>query len=187
LREVTVLMSDLRDFTPLSDRLGPEATIGLLNRYLARMTPVILEHDGMIDEFIGDAILVVFGAPFERPDDAERAVRCAYRMQHAMRAVNEEARALGLPDLSMGIGVHCGTVVAGNIGSSDRIKYGVVGPPVNLVSRIQALTAGGEIVVSDAVVAKVRGLVRVGPAEQVAVKGAAQPVTVHRLLGLVDP
>jgi class 3 adenylate cyclase len=184
LREVTVLMSDLRDFTPLSERLGPEATIGVLNRYLARMTPVILEHGGMIDEFIGDAILVVFGAPFVRADDTERAVRCAQRMQEAMPAVNEEARALGLPDLSMGIGVHCGTVVAGNIGSPDRIKYGVVGPPVNLVSRIQALTAGGEILVSDAVMAKTRDLVRVGPARQVRVKGAAEPVTIYPLLGL---
>lgn len=187
LREVTVLMSDLRDFTPLSERLGPETTIGLLNRYLARMTPIILEHGGVIDEFIGDAILVVFGAPFERPDDAERAVRCACRMQDAMRAVNDEARALDLPALSMGIGIHCGAVVAGNIGSPDRIKYGVVGPPVNLVSRIQALTAGGEILVSDAIVAKTRAFVRVGPAQQVSVKGAAQPVTVHKLLGLADP
>ncbi len=184
LRDVTVLMSDLREFTPLSERLGPEATIGVLNRYLARMTPIILEHGGMIDEFIGDAILVVFGAPFERIDDAERAVRCAVRMQEAMRAVNEEAGALGLPDLSMGIGIHCGSVVAGNIGSPDRIKYGVVGPPVNLVSRIQGLTAGGDILVSDAIVAKTHGLIVVGPPSQVAVKGAAQPVTVHRLLGL---
>jgi sigma-B regulation protein RsbU (phosphoserine phosphatase) len=184
LRDVTVVMSDLRDFTPLSERLGPEATIGVLNRYLARMTPIILEHGGMIDEFIGDAILVVFGAPFERIDDAERAVRCAVRMQEAMRAVNDEAGALGLPELSMGIGIHCGPGVAGNIGSPDRVKYGVVGPPVNLVSRIQGLTAGGDILVSDAVVAKTKGLVVVGPPSQVAVKGATQPVTVHRLLGL---
>jgi adenylate cyclase len=145
---------------------------------------VILEQGGMIDEFIGDAILVVFGAPFERPDDAIRAVRCAVNMQEVMQAFNVESLADGLPELSMGIGIHSGSVVAGNIGSPERLKYGVVGPPVNIVSRIQALTAGGEILVTDEVVARTGGLVRVGPPQQVQVKGGSQPVTVHELLGL---
>jgi class 3 adenylate cyclase len=186
LREVTLVMSDLRGYTALSERLGAEATIALLNRYLTRMTPVILEHGGRIDEFIGDAILVVFGAPFERPDDAIRAVRCAVSMQRVMQAFNQESRARGFPELSMGIGIHSGSVVAGNIGSPERLKYGVVGPPVNLVSRIQALTAGGEILVTDAVVARSGGLARVGPPHQVQVKGGSSPVTVHELLGLAD-
>ncbi len=184
LREVTLVMSDLRDYTPLSERLGAEATIALLNRYLARMTPVILEHGGRIDEFVGDAILVVFGAPFERPDDAARALRCAVAMQAAMTAFNGESRRAGLSELSMGIGVHSGSVVAGNIGSPERLKYGVVGPPVNIVSRIQAVTAGGEILVTDQVVARTRGLGRVGPARRLMVKGGSAPVTVHELLGL---
>jgi class 3 adenylate cyclase len=186
LRQVTILMSDLRGFSELSERLGPQAMIDLINRYLARMTPVILAHGGVIDEFIGDAILVLFGAPFERVDDAARAVRCALAMQEAVRTLNAENEALGLPELPMGIAVHSGVVVAGNIGSPDRVKYGVVGPTVNLTARLQALASGGEIVVSDAVLARAGGELRVGPAQAVQVKGFAAPVTVHRLLG-VEP
>jgi adenylate cyclase len=184
VREVAMLMSDLRGFSELSERLGPAATIALLNRYLARMTPVIVAHGGTINEFIGDAIFVLFGAPFSRDDDAARAVRCAWAMQAAMAALNAESRALGVPELSMGIGVHIGPVVAGNIGSLARMKYGVVGPAVNLVSRIQSLTAGGEVLLSDALVTRVSSIVGVGPPRVEAVKGLKEPAVVHRLLGV---
>jgi len=182
VREVAMLMSDLRGFSELSERLGPAAMIGLLNRYLARMTPVILQHRGVIDEFIGDAIFVLFGAPFSRPDDPERAVRCAWAMQEALAAFNLDSRSQGLPELSMGIGLHVGPVVAGNIGSADRVKYGVVGPAVNLTARIQSLTAGGEILLSDALLARVSSIVSVTPGRQERVKGLAEPITVYRLL-----
>ena len=182
VREVAMLMSDLRGFSELSERLGPAAMIGLLNRYLARMTPVILQHRGVIDEFIGDAIFVLFGAPFSRPDDPERAVRCAWAMQEALAAFNLDSRSHGLPELSMGIGLHVGPVVAGNIGSADRVKYGVVGPAVNLTARIQSLTAGGEILLSDALLARVSSIVSVTPGRQERVKGLAEPITVYRLL-----
>ena len=176
LKTVSILMSDLRGFSALSERLGPETMIGLLNRYFARMVPVILEHRGTINEFIGDAILVLFGAPVERPDDAERAVRCAWAMQRTMAAFNAESRALGLPELTMGIGLHAGRVVAGNIGSSDRVKYGVVGPAVNLASRVQSLAHGGQVLLTGAALARVRGSVRVGPAVRTRVKGVSEPV-----------
>ena len=184
IRTVSILMSDLRGFSGLSERLGPERMIGLLNRYLGRMTPVILQHRGTINEFIGDAILVLFGAPFERADDAERAVRCAWAMQRAMAAFNAESRAQGLPVLVMGIAVHSGEVVAGNIGSQDRMKYGVVGPPVNLTGRIESLTVGPQILLSEATLERVRHLVEVGPGKQVAVKGVPEPVTVYELRGV---
>jgi adenylate cyclase len=182
VRDVAMLMSDLRGFSGLSERLGPSAMIGLLNRYLACMTPVILQHRGVINEFIGDAIFVLFGAPFGRDDDPERAVRCAQAMQEALAAFNVDSGARGLPELSMGIGVHVGPVVAGNIGSADRMKYGVVGPAVNLTARIQALTAGGEILLSEALLARVSALVSVTPGRQERVKGVSEPITVHRLL-----
>jgi adenylate cyclase len=182
VREVAMLMSDLRGFSGLSERLGPSAMIGLLNRYLACMTPVILHHRGVINEFIGDAIFVLFGAPFGRDDDAERAVRCAQAMQEALAAFNLDSGARGLPELSMGIGVHVGPVVAGNIGSADRMKYGVVGPAVNLTARIQALSAGGETVLSEALLARVSALVSVTPGRQERVKGIREAITVHRLL-----
>jgi adenylate cyclase len=184
LRHVTVLMSDLRGFSTLSERLGPEAMIDIVNRYLGRMTPVITEHGGMINEFIGDAILVLFGAPFERPDDGARALRCALAMQRAMEELNAENRALGLPVLAMGIGVHAGVVVAGNIGSKERVKYGVVGPAVNLTARVQALATGGQVLVTAAALGRGRGAVRVGTAWRARVKGSAEPVVVHELLGL---
>jgi sigma-B regulation protein RsbU (phosphoserine phosphatase) len=182
LREVAMLMSDLRGFSGLSERLGPAAMIGLLNRYLGAMTPVIVQHGGVINEFIGDAIFVLFGAPFGRPDDTERAVRCAAAMQEALVALNSDHAARGLPALSMGIGLHVGPVVAGNIGSTDRVKYGVVGPAVNLVARIQQLTAGGEVLLSDTLLARVAPLVSVAPGRTERVKGISEPVTVHRLL-----
>jgi sigma-B regulation protein RsbU (phosphoserine phosphatase) len=183
-REVTILMSDLRGFSELSERLGPEAMITVLNRYLARMTPVILEHGGMIDEFIGDAILVLFGVPFKRPDDPERAVRCALAMQRTLAELNEEHRRLGLPELAMGIGIHAGRVVAGNIGSDQHVKYGVVGPAVNLTSRIQALCAGGDVLISDAVHARVRGTFRAASPERVWLKGSQASMIVRRVVGL---
>jgi adenylate cyclase len=182
VREVVMLMSDLRGFSELSERLGPAAMITLLNRYFARMTPVIVAHGGIIDEFIGDAIFVLFGAPFGRADDAARAVRCAWAMQAAMAAVNAESRALGVPEVSMGIGLHIGPVVAGNIGSPERLKYGVVGPAVNLVSRIQSLTVSGEVLVSEALAARVASIVTVAPPRVERVKGLTEPAVVHRLL-----
>ncbi|RPH81763.1 MAG: HAMP domain-containing protein [Candidatus Rokuibacteriota bacterium] len=187
VRDVAMLMSDLRGFSELSERLGPSAMIGLLNRYLAAMTPVIQQHRGVIDEFIGDAIFVLFGAPFGRPDDAERAVRCAAAMQEALAALNADSSTHGLPELTMGIGLHVGPVVAGNIGSPDRVKYGVVGPAVNLTARIQALTAGGEVLLSEALLARVSALVSVAPGRQERVKGSSEPITVHRLLAVKAP
>jgi class 3 adenylate cyclase len=185
VRTVSILMSDLRGFSALSERLGPEQMIGLLNRYFSRMVPVILDHRGTINEFIGDAILVLFGAPVERPDDAERAVRCAWAMQRTMTAFNAESRGLGLPELTMGIGLHAGRVVAGNIGSADRVKYGVVGPPVNLAARIESLTVGPQVLLSREMVERVGSIVRVGPPHAETLKGIAEPVVVHELLGIV--
>jgi class 3 adenylate cyclase len=184
VRTVSILMSDLRGFSGLTERLGPAAMIGLLNRYLGVMTPVILQHRGTINEFIGDAILVLFGAPFERPDDAERAVRCAWAMQGAMAGFNRESRLHELPPLVMGIAVHSGQVVAGNIGSQDRMKYGVVGPAVNLVGRIESLTVGPQVLVSQATLDRVGHLVTAGPAMEVAVKGVPAPVTVYEVKGV---
>jgi sigma-B regulation protein RsbU (phosphoserine phosphatase) len=186
LRQVAMLMSDLRGFSALSERLGAEAMIDLVNRYLGRMTPIILAHGGTINEFIGDAILALFGAPFERPDDPLRAARCALAMQEAMTELNAENAALGLPVLSMGIGIHTGVVVAGNIGSKEHVKYGVVGPAVNLTSRIQSLAHGGQVLLSSAALARVRGSVRVGAPMRTGVKGVSEPIVVQPLVGMID-
>jgi len=187
VREVAMLMSDLRGFSEMSERLGAPAMIALLNEYLAKMTPVITQHGGTINEFIGDAIFVLFGAPFGRPDDAERAVRCAHAMQVALREFNAESRQRGLPELSMGIGLHVGPVVAGNIGSAERVKYGVVGPAVNLVARIQSLTVGGEVLLTDAIRSQVAVRIEVAEGRPERVKGVREAVMVYRLIGIAEP
>ncbi len=183
-REVSVLMSDLSGFTALSERLEPERVVELLNAYLGRMTDVIDEYGGTIDEFIGDAILVIFGAPIQRADHAERAVACAVAMQCAMTDVNEEMLRRGLGALEMGVAVNTGEVVVGNIGSEKRAKYGVVGSPVNLTSRIQALAASGEVVISTTTREKVGDSVRIGSSQEVAMKGFVERILVHFVTGV---
>ena len=143
-------MSDLRGFTTLSERLQPEQVVTILNRYLGTMVDVILRYHGTIDEFIGDAIFVIFGAPIWRSNAAQHAVACAVDMQLAMAVVNEHNRREGLPEVEMGIGIHTGEVVVGNIGSDRRAKYGVVGRHVNLTARIESCTVGSQILISEA-------------------------------------
>jgi adenylate cyclase len=183
-RTVTIVMSDLRGFTSLSGRLAPEQVVVMLNRYLSTMVEVILHYQGTINEFIGDAILVIFGAPVWRDDDAPRAVACAVAMQLAMATVNAEHRRTGLPDVEMGIGVHTGEVVVGNIGSHRRAKYGVVGSHVNLTSRIQSYTIGGQILISEATRQAVEPLVKLSRQMEVQAKGIAEPMTLYELRGI---
>ena len=183
-RQVTMLLSDLRGFTSLSGRLAPEQVVAMLNRYLDTMVEVILQYHGTIDEFVGDAIFVIFGAPVWHEDDTQRAVACAVAMQLAMRAVNEENRRAGLPEVEMGIGVHTGEVVVGNIGSPKRTKYGVVGSHVNLTSRIQSYTIGGQVLISEATRQEVEPLVKISKQMEVEAKGIAEPITLYELRGL---
>lgn len=158
----------------------------MLNRYLGRMTEVIHAHGGAINEFIGDGILVLFGAPTARPDDAARAVRCAWAMQEALAELNA-SRAPGDPELHMGIGLNAGTVVAGHIGGRNRAAYTVVGPVVNRTSRMLDLAEADEVLLSDVMLLRVRDEVEVGPARRARVKGVSVPLTVYRLLGLREP
>lgn len=183
-REVSVLMSDISGFSALSERIEPERVVEVLNLYLGKMTEVIDAYDGTIDEFIGDAILVIFGAPIPRADHAERAVACAVAMQRAMGEVNAAMRERKLSDLAMGIGVNTGEVVVGNIGSEKRAKYGVVGSPVNLTSRIQTLAASGEVVITTATREAAGPTLRTSATREVAMKGFAEPIMVHFVEGV---
>jgi class 3 adenylate cyclase len=146
-RTVTMLMSDLRGFSAMAERLAPEQVVRVINNYLGTMADVILAHDGTIDEFIGDSVLGFFGAPVARGDDARRAVACALAMQKGMERVNRQNREEGLPAVEMGIAVHTGDVVVGNIGSEKRAKYGAVGSHVNLTARIESYTCGGQVLI----------------------------------------
>ncbi len=183
-RKVTILMSDLRGFSAFSERLAPEQVVTILNMYLGAMADVITQYNGTIDEFIGDAILVIFGAPTQRPDDAERAVACALAMQLAMEPVNRRNQEMGLPVLEMGIGINTGEVVVGNIGSQKRAKYGIVGSHVNLTGRIESYTVGGQILVSPDTYREIQQVVKVTGQMQVEPKGIKEPITIYEVGGI---
>jgi class 3 adenylate cyclase len=180
-REVTLLMSDLRGFTPLTEGFAPGEVLRLLNSYLAAMADVILAHQGTIDEFVGDAILAIFGAPLARPGDARRAVACAVEMQAAMAELNRRNQSGGLPRLEMGIAVHTGEVIVGNVGSEKRTKYGVVGSAVNHAGRIESFTVGGQVLISEATLRAAGEGVEVGAALSIDAKGTREPILVHDL------
>lgn len=147
-RELTIMMTDIRGFTNISSRLDASEVVTMVNHFLAKMTEVIIRYGGTIDEFIGDAILAIFGAPRPIADHAQKAVACAIEMQMIMDEVNLLNAQAGLPEIAAGIGINTGEVVVGNIGSDKRLKYGVVGHNVNFTSRIESYTLGGEVLVS---------------------------------------
>ena len=147
-RTLTIMMSDLRGFTAMSEQMDPQSLIAMLNHYLGAMTDVIQRYNGTIIEFIGDGILAVFGAPLASDHHASDAVAAAVAMQMQMDAINAWNAQRGYPVLEMGIGINTGEVIVGNIGSEKRTKYGVVGSHVNLCGRIESYTVGGQILIS---------------------------------------
>ncbi len=183
-REITILMADIRGFTNLSSHLEPEKVVTLVNNFLSEMTRVIISYGGTIDEFIGDAILALFGAPRAMEDHAEKAVACALEMQQAMQAVNELNQQSGLPELATGIGINTGEVIVGNIGSEQRAKYGVVGHNVNFASRIESYTDGGQILVSDRTLEACNGLLETRGEMSVRPKGFDEDVRIHDICGI---
>jgi class 3 adenylate cyclase len=183
-RRVTVLMSDLRGYTRFAEQGDPAQVMEILNGYLARMAEVVIAHGGTINEFIGDAIFAVYGAPVAHADHAERAAATALAMQAALVEINAEHDRRGLPRFEMGIGLHTGEAVVGNIGSEQRAKYAVVGSAVNVASRVESATVGGQVLMTAATRAELGALAQVGPAVALAVKGLAEPLTLHSLEGL---
>jgi adenylate cyclase len=181
LRTVTILFSDLRGFSLITAEHPPAVVVRLLNTYLEVMFDVVEQFGGTVDEVIGDALLVLFGAPHSRSDHADVAVACAIQMQLAMEQVNSSNRQQNLPELAMGIGLCTGDVMAGPIGSGLRAKYAVVGSAVNHAARIESLTVGGEIFAAEATVHSVGVELRLDSQHQWQVKGSGTPLRVFSI------
>jgi adenylate cyclase len=183
-RRLTIMMSDLRGFTAMAERMKPAEVLTVLNHYLGTMADIIMEFNGTIDEFIGDAILVIFGAPIPGKDDARRAVACAIAMQRAMKGINEHNAKLGLPKLEMGIALNTGEVIVGNIGSQKHIKYGVVGSHVNLTARIESNTVGGQVLISGTTLDLAGADIKVGEKQMIVAKGFPDPIPAFEIKGI---
>ena len=183
-RRVTILLSDLRGFTAIAEKLTATDMVAALNRYLSRMTEIILHHGGSIDKFMGDAIMVLFGAPQALPNDIEAALACAIEMQLAMDAINAENKLLGMVALYMGIGINTGDVVVGHLGSPLHSEYTVIGDPVNLASRIEAHSLRGQILLSENTYLQAKHFIDIGDINEVQVKGKKGSVRMAELLAL---
>jgi adenylate cyclase len=184
----TVLFSDIRSFTTLAERLGPQPTVAFLNEYFARMVDCISANGGMLDKFVGDAIMAVFGLPVASDDDEDRALRTAIAMLRSLREWNGEREQRGEPSLDIGVGLSTDSVVAGNIGSPKRMDYTIIGDGVNLAARLESACKhyGARILLSELTVAKLKGVYRLREIDKVIVKGKTKPVGVFECLDYHD-
>ncbi len=187
IREISLMMSDLRGFTALSSSRHPEEVILILNRYFDEMIDIILDHYGVIDEIIGDGILGFFGAPNLVKDHPAQAVACALSMQRAMEKINLQNMKEGQPYLEMGIGINTGKVVVGNIGSEKRTKYGAVGAEVNFTGRVESYTTGGQVLITESTYKRLSERIRVNSIMEVEMKGMPGTVRLFNVTGIGKP
>jgi adenylate cyclase len=187
-KTVSILLSDIRGFTTLSEQLEPEDLVRFLNSYFSAMIDIIFEHEGMLDKFMGDAVLALFGALVTHKDDSLRAVKAAITMQEKLRELNDIWRTDGRPIIKIGIGISTGEVVVGNIGSERRMEYTVIGQDVNYAQRIEALTKDlpADILISESTYEKIRGLVVAEKFGPLTIKGKRDPITVYGVMGLAE-
>jgi len=184
--KVTILFTDIRSFTSISEKMEAHALVALLNEYFTDMVAAIMEEDGVVDKYIGDAIMAVFGAPVQREQDPLHAVRAAVHMRVALHKLNERLHERGMPSIRTGIGIHTGDVVAGNIGSERRMEYTVIGDAVNLASRLESSTkeVGVDILISEDTYEAVKDEIDARPVRELTVKGREKPVMTYEVLGI---
>jgi class 3 adenylate cyclase len=182
-QRVTVMFSDIRGFTTLSEKLPPEDVVTFLNAYFSRMVGAVFAFDGMLDKYIGDGLMAVFGAPIVHQDHALRAVRAAFRMRDELATLNEELKARGQAPVAIGIGLHTGECVVGNIGTEQRMDYTAIGDTVNTSSRIEGLTKehGVDILVSAETYEEVRAFVLARRIPDARIRGRAAAVDLYAL------
>ena len=183
-QKVSVMFSDVRNFTALSEALGARETVSMLNEYFERMVDVVLSHRGVLDKFIGDAVMALFGVPFNGAHDADDAVRVANAMFGALGELNRERRRAGKAPLDIGVGIATGIVVVGNIGSTRRMEYTAIGDPVNLASRLESATKyyGAKVLISESTRAELLHTTRLREIDRLRVQGKREPVAIYEAM-----
>lgn len=186
LKKATILFSDLRGFTKMTDTIGAEAVVKILNDYFSRMVDIIFVNGGVLDKFIGDAIMAIWGMPIQNENDSLRAVEAAIKMQKELFYFNITQRRQKRDILKMGIGINLGDVVVGNMGSEKRMEYTVIGPPVNLASRVESLTSKNQILISDNVYNEVKDITSTIELAPTRVKGINRPIQIYNVIGICN-
>jgi adenylate cyclase len=179
------MFSDVRSFTSIAEALGPRETVSLLNEYFTEMVDVIFQHGGILDKYMGDGIMALFGAPLVGPNDADNALAVADAMMERLAALNVRRAAAGQGPLDIGVGFSTGPTVVGNIGSVRRLDYTVIGDTVNLASRLEGATKqyGAKILLSEMAVRELKGPATLRELDLLRVKGKDRPVAVYESLG----
>jgi len=185
-RDVTILFADIRNFTSMSEKLAPEEVVGILNTYMTALTQVIFKYEGTIDKYIGDCLMATFGVPVPHPDSPERAVLAAIEMQKTVTALNKVRKERGEREIKLGIGINSGTCISGNMGSTQRMDYTVIGDNVNVAARLEQLAKPGEILITEPLLKEVRYLITAEKFPPVILKGKANETTVWEVKGLIS-
>jgi adenylate cyclase len=179
---VTSLFSDVRGFTAMSERMAPEAVVRVLNEYFAEMTPIVFANSGMLDKYIGDGLMALFGVPLASEDSAVNAVQCAIEMQRKMPQVNQGLRGAGLPEIAIGIGINTGMSTVGYIGSEEHTDYTAIGDAVNLAARLEKRAEPDQIIISRATLEAIGDRFPVKPCYEIMVKGKREAVQIYEVL-----
>ncbi len=182
-KEVTVFFSDIRGFTTISEKTTPKELVRILNTYFTAMTKEVLDNGGVLDKYIGDAIMAFWGAPIADPDQAENALKASLSMLEQLKELNKELRALGDPEIHIGIGLYTGPAIVGNVGSDLRFDYTVMGDTVNVASRLEGLNKEykTEIIIGETTKNKIKGNYVFRALGSVAVKGRKEPLNIYTI------
>ena len=184
LAEITMLYSDIRGFTSMSEGSQPADIVNTLNEYFEVMVEVLFQYQGTLDKFVGDEIIGLFGAPIEIEDSIYKAVVCGIKMLEALAEFNRTRQAENLPPIRIGIGINTGEVVTGMVGSSKSLQYTAIGDAMNVAARLVGQAKSGEIIISDVTYARVKDRIEAMPLPAVKVKGKAEPLQIFRVIGI---